>query len=59
MEDLRYRWMLYKSKLKDASQLLVGDKDAQGPGSGMGLWLSPSSPGTHRWACMQSALGLH
>ncbi|OBS76431.1 hypothetical protein A6R68_17118 [Neotoma lepida] len=24
LEDLRYRWMLYKSKLKDSGQLLVG-----------------------------------
>lgn len=24
LEDLRYRWMLYKSKLKDSGHLLVG-----------------------------------
>lgn len=24
LEDLRYRWMLYKSKLKDSGRLLVG-----------------------------------
>uniref|UniRef100_A0A8D0VGQ3 Spectrin repeat containing nuclear envelope family member 3 n=1 Tax=Sus scrofa TaxID=9823 RepID=A0A8D0VGQ3_PIG len=34
LEDLRYRWMLYKSKLKDSSLLLVGAQDARGPGPG-------------------------
>ena len=34
LEDLRYRWMLYKSKLKDSSHLLVGAKAAQVPGPG-------------------------
>uniref|UniRef100_A0A2K5CBI3 Nesprin-3 n=1 Tax=Aotus nancymaae TaxID=37293 RepID=A0A2K5CBI3_AOTNA len=29
LEDLRYQWMLYKSKLKDSSHLLVGAKDVQ------------------------------
>lgn len=32
LEDLRYRWMLYKSKLKDSVHLLVGAGDAQAPG---------------------------
>lgn len=44
MEDLRYRWMLYKSKLKDSSQLLVGDKDAQVPGSGDAIMAEPKLP---------------
>lgn len=44
MEDLRYRWMLYKSKLKDSSQLLVGDKDTQVPGSGDGIMAEPKLP---------------
>ncbi|KAM6171909.1 nesprin-3 [Erethizon dorsatum] len=30
LEDLRYRWMLYKSKLKDASRLLVGAEPQEG-----------------------------
>ena len=34
LEDLRYRWMLYKSKLKDSSHLLVGAKGMQVPGPG-------------------------
>ncbi|KAB0403338.1 hypothetical protein E2I00_015855 [Balaenoptera physalus] len=34
LEDLRYRWMLYKSKLKDSGHLLVGARDAQVPGPG-------------------------
>uniref|UniRef100_A0A8C9JC33 Nesprin-3 n=1 Tax=Panthera tigris altaica TaxID=74533 RepID=A0A8C9JC33_PANTA len=31
LEDLRYRWMLYKSKLKDSSHLLVGAEGVQAP----------------------------
>lgn len=26
LEDVRYRWMLYKSKLRDSSHLLVGTR---------------------------------
>lgn len=36
LEDLRYRWMLYKSKLKDAGHLLVGAEPREGP------WLGPT-----------------
>lgn len=43
LEDLRYRWMLYKSKLKDSSHLLVGAKVAQVPG-----------PGRHSSVCVHS-----
>lgn len=56
MEDLRYRWMLHKSKLKDSRLLLVGAKAAQVPGSGTGLWPSPSSHGKRRWARVHAAL---
>lgn len=41
LEDLRYQWMLYKSKLKDTSCLLVGAKDAQVPGLGDGAMAEP------------------
>lgn len=35
LEDLRYRWMLYKSKLKDSRQLLVGAGGGSRPGDGL------------------------
>lgn len=41
LEDLRYRWMLYKSKLKDASCLLVGAKDIRVPGLRDGMMAEP------------------
>ena len=48
LEDLRYRWMLYKSKLKDSGHLLVG---AAGKGWGSReawerqSWISLVHPG--------------
>lgn len=38
LEDLRYRWMLYKSKLKDAGQLLVGAGGQSIGGGGRGAY---------------------
>ncbi|XP_047650448.1 nesprin-3 isoform X2 [Phacochoerus africanus] len=43
LEDLRYRWMLYKSKLKDSSLLLTGSS----PGEPTGFQKTPRGEG---WA---------
>lgn len=60
LEDLRYQWMLYKSKLKDSSYLLVGAKEAWIPQAlGMGLWLSPGSHRETELGHTRSALALH
>lgn len=58
LEDLRYQWMLYKSKLKDSRQLLVGAEDTQVP-AGDGTRRSPGSPGKPGWARILSARCLH
>lgn len=44
LEELRYGWMLYKSKLKDSSRLLVGTRDARAPGPGQGAAAEPRHP---------------
>lgn len=41
LEDLRYQWMLYKSKLKDSSYLLVGAKEVWVPGPEDGTLAKP------------------
>lgn len=45
LEDLRYQWMLYKSKLKDSGHLLVGAKDVQVPDSRDRTIAGPDLPG--------------
>ncbi|XP_004754800.1 nesprin-3 isoform X1 [Mustela putorius furo] len=45
LEDLRYQWMLYKSKLKDSSYLLTQSS----PGEPTGFQKTPQWPWRWRW----------